>query len=278
MSKEREGPGASEGESSSVSGRAMILVVTVTIAFAGYLAVRRIAGHGESNGAAEAAIAGATLRTDEGLSIAIAPFHLDETEVTVRAYRACVEAHACTEAGTSEGCNASTPMSDAHPIDCVDHVQADAFCRWAGRRLPTEDELELAARGPSRRTYPWGEDAPDASRANFADRSLVEWRKQLGKAEPPTLLPTSDGWPNSATVGAFAGGRTPEGIVDLAGNVREWTSTPWCPRRGDACEPKSFVVRGGGFLTARVEETRSGFREGVDATARAEDLGFRCAR
>jgi formylglycine-generating enzyme required for sulfatase activity len=258
--------------------RATIMVLTITLVFASYLAFRRFTARNPALGAAEVAIAAGTLRRDDGSVVAIAAFHLDEGEVTVRAYRACEDAHACGEAGRERGCNAATPNSDTHPIDCVSHVDADAFCKWAGRRLPSEDEWELAARGEEGRIYPWGAESPDETRANFADRSLVEWRKEEGLSEPKTLLATSDGWPNTATVGSFAAGRSKEGALDLAGNVREWTASVACTPRGKPCVSESFVVRGGGFLTARDEETRAAFREAVPSATRVVDLGFRCAR
>jgi formylglycine-generating enzyme required for sulfatase activity len=278
------GEGAPSADGFGMAGRAMLLVVTVTVLFGGYAALRKITGRRALVAAPEVAIPAGTLRTEEGGSLTLTSFQLDETEVTVRAYRACVDARICTPAGVAQGCNSVQPMSDAHPINCVDHAQAEAFCRWAGRRLPTEDEWEFAARGPDGRTFPWGGEVPDGTRANFADRSLVEWRREAGREGPPTLLPASDGWPNSASVGSFAAGRTREGVADLAGNVREWTASLACEKRGASCSPitpsgkAAWSVRGGGFLTARIDETRAAFRERVEADTRVEDLGFRCAR
>ncbi len=281
MRDESDAPGGAQDaapEGLDLGTRATMMVIVITVVVAGYLVFRRVTARDPAQGAAEVAIAAGTLRTEDGRAVALATFHLDETEVTVRAYRACVGAGACAEAGRERGCNAATPNSEDHPIDCVRHLDAEAFCKWIGRRLPSEDEWELAARGEEGRVYPWGADEPDVARANFADRSLVDWRKEEGLPEPKTLLATSDGWPNTAAVGSFAAGRSKEGALDLAGNVREWTASPACGPRGSACVVDRFVVRGGGFLTARAEEARAAHRESLAPATRAEDLGFRCAR
>lgn len=260
--------------------RAMMLVVTVTVIFGGYVAMRRLSAQraGGHVDAPEIAIAGATLRPEGGAPVAVAPFRIDETEVTVRAYRGCVEAGACEAAGTGPGCNAAIPNSETHPIDCVDQAQAAAYCKWAGRRLPSEDEWELAARGADGRTYPWGEEAPDGARANLADRALGDWRREKGEPVPTELFPTLDGFPNTATVGTYAAGRTKEGVADLVGNVREWTATTACARRGEACASNRWIARGAGFLDGKLDDARASVRRPVEAGARLADLGFRCAR
>jgi formylglycine-generating enzyme required for sulfatase activity len=172
-------------------------------------------------------------------------FHVDRTEVTVVAYAACVDAGACTPAGDEEGCLAGSFFGGSYPVNCVDLAQAKAFCAWKGRRLPTAHEWEKAARGTDGRRFPWGNDAGDPA--------------------PAVLLPSEA----PAEVGSLPAGASPFGALDMAGNVAEWTSSPW--------DAKRYEVRGGGF-TSSVRHARSSSRLGEPATSRKAWLGFRCVR
>src|SRR5438128_3559953 len=80
-------------------------------------------------------------------AVAVEAFEIDATEVTAAAYDACVAAGACTPAATWSRCTSGVPSRADHPINCVEWTQAEAYCRWAGKRLPTEEKSEHAARG-----------------------------------------------------------------------------------------------------------------------------------
>src|SRR5262245_56839448 len=93
-----------------------------------------------------------------------ATMRMDQHEVTVEAYQACVDAGACTPAGTDQDGTANDPKGKNKPINCVDLEQAKTFCEWIGRRVPTEQQWEHAAAGSTERPYPWGKEEPNNSR------------------------------------------------------------------------------------------------------------------
>ena len=219
--------------------------------------------------------------------VTVADFWLDRTEVTVGAYAGCVRAGKCSEPEPHMAergnyrvfCNWHHPEGRAaHPINCVDYEQATAFCAWAGKRLPSEAEWEFAARaGAEGRKFPWGNDEPKATQLNACGdectKNLIAQRFPGGKP----LYPVNDGWPETAPVGSFPAGASKHGVLDLAGNVWEWTSTLYATYDGKSTELKR-VLRGGswGGGDARTERATNRFR--LDPSSRAQFLGFRCAR
>ena len=129
----------------------------------------------------------------------VAAFRIGRTEVTNAQYAQCVAAGACTVPETYDGCNYSDAAYAEHPVVCVTRAQARAYAAWAGGRLPTEAQWTRACRGDDGRTYPWGEAAPDATRANF--------ESNVGGTTP---------------AGSYPAGASPYGALDMAGNVWEW--------------------------------------------------------
>ncbi|HSM93224.1 MAG TPA: SUMF1/EgtB/PvdO family nonheme iron enzyme [Anaeromyxobacteraceae bacterium] len=202
-----------------------------------------------------AAVEGGMLAPEGRDPVSLNSFCLDRNEVTVDAYATCAAAGACKADDLQCG-NAATwgkKGFGSHPINCVTWAEAETFCREHGKRLPTEEEWEWAARGGlSKRTFPWGEVAPAARACWDGDGN------DKGKGLRKTTCP----------VGSFPAGRTPEGIQDLAGNVREWTST---------AHDRHRVIRGGSWGDSAPEFLSASFRGWNVPDERIELLGFRCA-
>ena len=205
--------------------------------------------------------------------VTVTPFRLDRTLVTVNAYGACVRAGACAAAGTEQRgtpgagpeqnafCNGAHAERGDHPINCVNWNQARAYCAWAGKRLPTEEEWEYAARGPDDRTYPWGAEAPSGQAC---------WNRLHGDDYAHAL--------GTCAVGAFPAGDSPFGVHDIVGNVWQWTSSVWTPAYGKPGDETARVVRGGGWRDGKASELRGANRNGSNVPDRVVNLGFRCAQ
>jgi formylglycine-generating enzyme required for sulfatase activity len=192
--------------------------------------------------------------------VEIKAFELDPTEVSVVAYELCVKAGGCALPEDLPHCNYGKPDKQKHPINCVDLPQATAFCAWAGKRLPTEEEWEYAARTTESRQYPWGDAPPQA------DACWKRFDKAQGRRD------------GTCERGQYASGDSGFGVKDLAGNVREWTASTYCPYTRPDCVGQARVVRGGGWNDDDPVALRSSARERVAPAVRRDDLGFRCAR
>lgn len=228
----------------------------------------------------------------------ISAFCLDRTEVTVAGYRACSDAGACLpawptvdwtdiEAGPrafwSQFCNGARNDRENHPVNCETWSQAAAFCRWRQGRLPTEAEWEFAARGPEARLHPWGSRAAGPRLLNACGEECRRKGLSLGAAWP-TMHPDDDGWSATAPVGSFPAGATPQGLMDLSGNVFEWVADWYGPYPGGAvADPKGpaqgayRVTRGGAWTSWDAGRVHAAIRGRGEPGLRNHIIGFRCA-
>jgi formylglycine-generating enzyme required for sulfatase activity len=187
-----------------------------------------------------------------GRKLSLPTFRIDRTEVTVRQYRKCVDAGRCSApdtGGFGGGCTWGKSDRESHPVNCVSWSQARAFCAWAGKRLPSEQEWEKAARGTAGRKFPWGQNF-DPSRAEL---------NESGNSFHCCTEP----------VGSFVAGRSPYGALDMSGNVWEWCANEYSVGKR--------VVRGGSFYETP-GGARASTRAGMEPDAQYPFYGFRCAR
>jgi formylglycine-generating enzyme required for sulfatase activity len=240
--------------------------------------------------------------------VKLSTFCIDRTEVTVADYRVCTkEARngvTCSRAPTtvqyseysatdaklwSQFCNGDKAEKERHPVNCVDWQQADAYCRWAGKYLPTEAQWEYAARGKDGRKYPWDKEKgePSAKLLNACGKECRELGKR-NKRDWKVMYEEYDGAEATADVTKYEQGVSPFGALNMAGNVWEWVADWYGPYPADgkiiAQDPKGpdkgtyRVVRGGGWILDDPSRVRAAIRGGFDVSDRNNDVGFRCAR
>jgi formylglycine-generating enzyme required for sulfatase activity len=147
-----------------------------------------------------------------------------------------------------------------HPAVQTSARDGAAYCAWLGLRLPTEAEWELAARGVDGRRYPWGDERPQQHGERRANFGTVDCCAPDG----------SDGFLRTAPVGSFPRGASPYGLQDMAGNVWEWTASPY---RGAG---DGVVLRGGGWGNDPYC-LRAAYRHGNPPDIGLDMVGFRCA-
>ena len=210
----------------------------------------------------------------------VSAFAIDATEVTVEAYRECVERGACSsrglempfydgqeQPGGASSCNWNQLGLERHPLNCVDWSQATSFCSWKGKRLPTEWEWEKAARGTDGRKYPWGNGSYASQSqpvANIADETLKQSYADATIAEG-----YDDGVLATSRVGKFPAGSSPYGAQDMIGNVYDWTQS----KSGS----ENRVVRGGSWGNGP-RDARASLRLRFVPDDRNYFIGFRCAQ
>jgi len=204
--------------------------------------------------------------------VMLSGYYMDKTEVTVDQYEGCMTAGSCTAPLTDgDYCNWGASGRGSHPVNCVTWAQADEYCAWAGKRLPTEAEWEKAARGTDGRMYPWGNE--DAT----CEYAVTDDLDGYGCGTDST-------WDVCSKSPA---GDSPYGLCDMAGNVREWVSD-WYDEDYYSSSPSSNptgpdggtdrVIRGGGFAIYGYWARRASSRDFAYPSLDSADLGFRCAR
>jgi formylglycine-generating enzyme required for sulfatase activity len=207
-------------------------------------------------------------------AVFLGPFFMDLREVTNGDYQACVKAPACRKAGP----NYKGFSDRAQPITGVSWFDAEAFCRFRGKRLPSEAEWEKAARGTDGRRYPWGD-----AKATCAMAIIKEGE--------PNGCGRGKVWPVGSRPKAV------HGLYDMAGNSWEWVADWYAPSYkacGAACEGRNprgpcggaaecagatlRVVRGGSWYWDASYATTTKRRSHAPANRPFHHFGFRCAK
>ncbi|MFQ5561819.1 MAG: formylglycine-generating enzyme family protein [Nitrospinota bacterium] len=188
-------------------------------------------------------------------------FYIDMFEVTNREYKRFIDM--TNHPFPPVWKNGIYPAKkDRHPVQNVSWFNAEQFCKWSNKRLPTEEEWEKAARGPQRSRYPWGNEF-DIKKANFENGKTLE-------------------------VGSVEGDKSFYGVYDMAGNVMEWTSSWYKPYPGFLKKSKKFgkvnkVIRGWSGTDLQHYNLprifgRSSHRHAYPPYQFGDDVGFRCAK
>lgn len=204
-------------------------------------------------------------------------FWIDQTEVTNGQFQKCEQAGTCTPPEGTGSHSHSTyyknPDYINYPVILVTREQASDYCNWAGSRLPTEAEWEYAARGPESWIFPWG-DTFDGTRLNYCDSNC-----DAGPNDPNV----NDGYAETAPVGSFPSGASWVGVLDMAGNVREWVADWYGPYTFDSQVNPTGPATGesiphGGSWLDLPNLVRSANRGGNVPGYYRDYYGFRCVR
>jgi formylglycine-generating enzyme required for sulfatase activity len=208
-----------------------------------------------------------------GHKVTVSDFMIDRTELTVANYDLCVKAGECLSPDPNEGCNYGIPGRDMYPVNCITWQHADRYCKWVGKRLPTEAEWEKAARGEDSFKYPWGNTPPaDCDRAVMYTEIDGGGVNGCGRGEL---------WP----VGSKPKGKSPYGCEDMAGNAGEWVSDWYSAdyfAQSSKTDPKGpangteKVIKSGAYVDA-ASRVRASFRHHTSPNDPADYASFRCA-
>jgi formylglycine-generating enzyme required for sulfatase activity len=191
-------------------------------------------------------------------------------------------------------------IDDDHPVSCVSWYDAVDFCQWLASKtgvnfkLPTEAEWEYAARGDDQRSYPWGNEDPDGTRANYADEDFNAVFPDTGQSI--VHFGVRDGYAATSPVGSYPAGASPFGALDMAGNLTEWVhdwigeyekkhyTNPIGPKEGkDRVMKAGFWAGSAGRFDQTPDELihghniRSDARQYDDPDSADDHLGFRIA-
>ncbi len=199
-------------------------------------------------------------------SVFLPAFYIDATEVSNAAYKQFCDATGYRYPESPPWDRDYFASKPNYPVVNVTLTEARAYANWAGKRLPSEEEWEKAARGVDGRLYPWGSEPPDR-KANLAG--------------------ADDGFEFAAPVDSFPGGASPHGARHMAGNVWEWTVTPYPVSRAEIADMKAqlpsvgsawYVAKGGSFAGTDAAWARAFVRQGFPVSGSSPFIGLRCVR
>lgn len=205
--------------------------------------------------------------------VKMAPYYIDKFEISNYQYRKFLNLLISKEPHIPFDWGMVVPeLHDNLPIVGINWSSARAYCEWAGKRLPTEAEWEKAARGTSKRYYPWGNDKPTPVHANFGkDHVNIHFLDALKRVDTNSVH------------------SSPYGVVNMAGNAREWVSDYYSRDYYERSKEIKFdnpkgpsygtlkVTRGGSWKD-KAFDLRTTARYPEDPNISGNDLGFRCAK
>jgi eukaryotic-like serine/threonine-protein kinase len=206
-------------------------------------------------------------------------YWIQKTEVSIQEYRECLLAKACSPPVRYNGYTRENYFDDfvfdTYPVVNVTWAGAAAYCDWIGGRLPSEAEWEKAARSTDGRLFAWGREHDADDQANFCDSNCSEGNKNEN---------FDDGHTDTAPVNSFPAGASPYGVLNMSGNVWEWTAdwfeadyygrapsrNPLGPETGTR-----HVIRGGSFFNP-TDGIRVVARASIPSVDAKDTIGFRC--